>query len=120
MHLIADAADIEDHVVLAIAVDHALELADHVALLDRAICSLHPCGGGLGRGITTNAGICDLPLTLTLSHKGREGNGALHRGASEPPYTPQPSYAHHLQPKRRAGAMMACVIATASAVSGIG
>src|SRR6202000_3215085 len=29
MHLIADAADIEDHVVLAVAVDQALEFADH-------------------------------------------------------------------------------------------
>src|SRR5713101_3250427 len=29
MHLVADAADVEDHVVLAIAVDQAFELADH-------------------------------------------------------------------------------------------
>ena len=31
MHLIADAADVEDDVVLAVAVDDALELADHVS-----------------------------------------------------------------------------------------
>ena len=31
MHLIADAADVEDDVVLAITVDDALELADHDA-----------------------------------------------------------------------------------------
>jgi hypothetical protein len=29
MHLIADAADVEDHIVLAIAVDQAFQLADH-------------------------------------------------------------------------------------------
>ena len=31
MHLIADAADVEDDEVLAVAVDDALELADHCA-----------------------------------------------------------------------------------------
>src|SRR6266550_71115 len=29
MHLIADAADVEDHVILAIAVDQAFQFADH-------------------------------------------------------------------------------------------
>ena len=29
MHLIADAADIEDDVILAVGVDQAFELADH-------------------------------------------------------------------------------------------
>jgi hypothetical protein len=29
MHLIADAADVEDDEILAVAVDQALELADH-------------------------------------------------------------------------------------------
>ena len=55
MHLIADAADIEDHVVLAITVDQALELADHAGVLEEtsARCSRYtppldpsPQGGG--------------------------------------------------------------------------
>src|SRR5258708_27253534 len=29
MHLIADAPDIEDHIILAVAVDQALQFADH-------------------------------------------------------------------------------------------
>src|SRR5215510_9477361 len=37
MHLIADAADVEDHVVLAVGIDQAFELADHrLATLSRS------------------------------------------------------------------------------------
>jgi hypothetical protein len=32
MHLIADAADVEDDIILAVAVDQALQLADHASI----------------------------------------------------------------------------------------
>jgi hypothetical protein len=31
MHLIADATDVEDHIILAIAVDQAFQFADHAS-----------------------------------------------------------------------------------------
>jgi hypothetical protein len=38
MHLIADPADVEDDKILAVAVDQALELADHTSsILSRSV-----------------------------------------------------------------------------------
>jgi hypothetical protein len=39
MHLIADAADIEDDEILAVGIDQALELADHVVNSDMTTIS---------------------------------------------------------------------------------
>src|ERR1700682_2600484 len=51
MHLIADAADVEDHKILAIAVDQAFEFTDHDSAL-----SLSPCGRGCPSGARAGEG----------------------------------------------------------------
>src|SRR6185437_14972968 len=68
MHLIADAADVEDHIILAIAVDQAFKFTDHGH--GPAVRELpSPLRGGVGGG---GLRVCAsrLPPSPTLPRKG--------------------------------------------------
>src|SRR5450755_2823105 len=45
MHLIADTADVEDHIVLAVAVDQAFQFTDHDGDSNRSHLSRSSCPG---------------------------------------------------------------------------
>src|SRR5205085_8771445 len=69
MHLIADAADIEDDKILAIAVDQAFQLADHRC--DPAAPGLpSPLRGGVGEGGPHGQSDSGPPPSPTLPRKG--------------------------------------------------
>src|SRR5450759_4317276 len=92
MHLIADTADVEDHIVLAVAVDQAFQFTDHDGDSDIARLSRSPC-----------------PALCRASTSCLPASQAWMAGSS-PAMTAENdvcrSCLDHLQPQRGAGAMM--------------
>src|SRR5258708_16080668 len=88
MHLIADATDVEDDIILAVAVDQAFELANHDD--DSTARELpSPLRGGVGGGGLL--GQCDsgLPPSPTLPRKGGGRSSCVPR-LMPPPPSPAP------------------------------
>src|SRR5437867_3982705 len=82
MHLIADAADIEDDKILAVAIDQAFELADHRrGPTVRKLPS--PLRGGVGGGGAHGQSDSGLPPSPTLPRKG--GGSKEARRPNPPP-----------------------------------
>src|SRR5262249_60446474 len=84
MHEIADTMDVEDHEVLADAVDRARQLADHGARPS----PLPPCGGGPGWGVgQLGHGGTPLPVPqpLPLPTRGRRAETSRAPHSITPP-----------------------------------
>src|SRR5258708_5888148 len=132
MHLIADAPDIEDHIILAVAVDQALPFADHgwYPGVDAELARLapllpsplqgrdgrSPLSGGGGGGLRVSAS--RLPPSPPLPHKG--GGSALCAVRVRIIIIIPPSYPRHLQPQRRARAVMRVGDGDCKRVAGVG
>src|SRR5258708_24902171 len=87
MHLIADATDVEDDIILAVAVDQAFELANHDD--DSTARELpSPLRGGVGGGGLL--GQCDsgLPPSPTLPRKGGGRRSCVPSLIPPPPSAP--------------------------------
>src|SRR5439155_19135036 len=85
MHLIADAADVEDHVILAIAVDQAFQFADHDD--DSTARELpSPLRGEVGGGGLLGQSDSGLPPPPTPPPKGGGGTLCLRGFIPRPPF----------------------------------